>query len=1819
MAEPILDVPLPDNGPDVSAIPQTLVDPTALENVEPEGMNVPTSFWQSFRGAARAGTAIGVTADTMNMNKVRGRESGYKTDQQRRRETAAKAGGPDAPAYPDLTAQNDAAKMRVAEDNVIEQVMYDLSPSFQSVAGVAGSLAGAVVAPENLIGMQGILARKVPMLAGETIAAVAARTGTEAAILNTVTDPLIQGARLGSGSQAEYDWTQTLAAPVVGAVGGGALGAGAAAAGRALSRVGSPDVPDLALPSNQTIMRQFDPANAQVTMEPPKPRTIEEVVAQPEPAGPINASAIRPVEQAPQTPRPLNLSTMADGTLAPVTRIGNVQLSAPQSISLPSIRRDLGFDIPGTLIESPNSIKAFHGSPHNFDKFSMEKIGTGEGAQAYGHGLYFAESPKVAGEYQRKLSSDNAGAVYEVRINADPEKFLDWDKPLPADSPVRKRILELSKIASGSDDPASRNIAANAYILADRKELSGQGAYYQITRLMDASRDYMKEKYGERALFGKASEFANDEFMAFGFSGIKYLDGGSRQAGEGSRNYVVFDDSLVQIVSKNGEQLKKSTPLIDYLKGQATAKPETPQAIAAKPKSGTVPFKDGPVDQQALFRRNSAGGNLQTIPEQIKGGRPLAQTGTSQSSDASLNAVAVIARDIVRDFSAIARTGRVSPGAAGQYNLKNGAIRIRNYGDLDTLVHELGHGLHFDGGKKPEFDAILKANVSELAPYGAGKSPEGNAEAFAELFALYSLNPRAAEKRFPNAAADLDAILKSEFPKEYDAIQKMRGDLDALYNAPSADVVKANQISAPLPKFGDSFREFAATDRDPMGRRVYSMFDAMYTDYVDKMHPVYRTQEALVSIARKNGNAVDLNPVDQPYILSRMMSGAHGVADAQLKHGVLDVKGINPSGPSLSSGIEKAIGIKFDDAAYNDFGAYLIARRMVEEYNRFFAGDLDRPPGSLSMADYKNAVAAFEAANPNYKLGADDIYAFQKNHLTRLLDKGMISKELYDAMAAKGDYVPLMRDMRDFLDDVATQSSMGGKQGNLLVSSVAKKFRGSDRMVINPLESIFKRVHDLENTIAMNDTVSAIARLADEAGPGAGFIAEKIPNHQLRSQQVDVIDALRAAGKQAGADEADLHILIQQAEDLLGDSSWATLFKQEKIDSGAEPILFYWQNGERRALRLGDRKLGQSLYHSMTAMSAPEKDVFLNTLYMSQAILRSGVTRSLDFIAVNFVRDQITSMLTAGRSYIPFVSAAKGLIDAIAKTDESIAYAARGGAAGGAIVEAMSASAFGRNVKSLQGRDVMGKVLQAFEFSETGTRVGLYKSFFNEAKKIGMDDVNANLWATYRANDYIDFSKHGAKMGMMRKIVPFLNAAIQGSDKEIRSVGALVQLEAKRMSGETLSTTEMERLKDARVAFVRLLALGTVVGGGMAAMNAGNPKYENAPDYVKNANFIFSWMGRDYTIPKGFGIVQTMSNFFERGVDLANRGDQKSATDWLKAAGESFAPPFSNPFVNTYMDLTANYNRFRDRPIVPFYMQGVEPEYQFTPFTSGLAKNVGKMTGVSPMKLEYAFYNFGGGLARDVTFGWDMLMRKDAPEKQIYDYPVARRFIKNLERGSAAQKAFYDLVGMKSGELEKKQNAYKFLIQSGERDEAARYLAGMDADSRAWTVLTNGGFSASVKRNHPLMRAKEYTAIVNGMVRQLAVNNVIKDEELDRRNLTISRREAMPLTVDARQRAQAMDELLGLSTAVTRNSMVAVGAKGTKGLGLMDTGPILERIKIIAPEIHKELEYRLGKKNLPSEKDSFQRWPEFKRRLLTDGEDATFEDMIKEPRRGRRR
>jgi len=69
-------------------------------------------------------------------------------------------------------------------------------------------------------------------------------------------------------------------------------------------------------------------------------------------------------------------------------------------------------------------LEAYHGTPHKIEgAFDIKKVGTGEGAQAYGHGMYFAENPAVAEGYQTALSRKSPEAVkYMNELSKDADR-----------------------------------------------------------------------------------------------------------------------------------------------------------------------------------------------------------------------------------------------------------------------------------------------------------------------------------------------------------------------------------------------------------------------------------------------------------------------------------------------------------------------------------------------------------------------------------------------------------------------------------------------------------------------------------------------------------------------------------------------------------------------------------------------------------------------------------------------------------------------------------------------------------------------------------------------------------------------------------------------------------------------------------------------------------------------------------------------------------------------------------------------------------------------------------------------------------------------------------------------------------------------------------------------------------------------------------------------------------------------------------------------------------------------------------------------------
>jgi hypothetical protein len=251
-------------------------------------------------------------------------------------------------------------------------------------------------------------------------------------------------------------------------------------------------------------------------------------------------------------------------------------------------------------------IRAYHGSPHDFDRFDMSKIGTGEGAQAYGHGLYFAEAEDVAKQYRQNLSRADGGIdqiaqtlvaqsggdwkkalekfegdalnrvrsakaaglnyelppydvatlqalrkgepgrTYEVRINADPDDFLDWDKPLSQQS---EKVRGAAESALGYKPDIFRG---DEFVRALELERGGNAATGTVDRAA-----------------------ATAALRDAGIPGIRYLDQGSRTAGEGSRNYVVFRDDIIDIVKKYGIAAAASMYGIDAV-SQAMSTGQTP-------------------------------------------------------------------------------------------------------------------------------------------------------------------------------------------------------------------------------------------------------------------------------------------------------------------------------------------------------------------------------------------------------------------------------------------------------------------------------------------------------------------------------------------------------------------------------------------------------------------------------------------------------------------------------------------------------------------------------------------------------------------------------------------------------------------------------------------------------------------------------------------------------------------------------------------------------------------------------------------------------------------------------------------------------------------------------------------------------------------------------------------------------------------------------------------------------------------------------------------------------------------------------------------
>jgi hypothetical protein len=138
------------------------------------------------------------------------------------------------------------------------------------------------------------------------------------------------------------------------------------------------------------------------------------------------------------------------------------------------------------MAQVPNlmGLTAYHGTPHTIKgKFDISKVGTGEGAQAYGHGMYFAENPAVAKNYATDRS-------YVGKFMAGTPDKTPWDAQRIAQNTLNvhgdNAIAELqSTLKANSQSKNPKQLEANKKVeeainLLKTNQLQPTGNLYKV-------------------------------------------------------------------------------------------------------------------------------------------------------------------------------------------------------------------------------------------------------------------------------------------------------------------------------------------------------------------------------------------------------------------------------------------------------------------------------------------------------------------------------------------------------------------------------------------------------------------------------------------------------------------------------------------------------------------------------------------------------------------------------------------------------------------------------------------------------------------------------------------------------------------------------------------------------------------------------------------------------------------------------------------------------------------------------------------------------------------------------------------------------------------------------------------------------------------------------------------------------------------------------------------------------------------------------------------------------------------------------------------
>jgi hypothetical protein len=1270
-----------------------------------------------------------------------------------------------------------------------------------------------------------------------------------------------------------------------------------------------------------------------------------------------------------------------------------------------------------------------------------------------------------------------------------------------------------------------------------------------------------------------------------------------------------------------------------------------------------------------------------------------------------IRALSELMADFQRAAGLSVRTGRIDPAlqraataAGGQANgMYNGVARVRVQRDFDTFAHEAGH--HLERTLGGQLRASMAAHSHELLPIASPVAGAGNtslSEGFAEFFRRYLTNEQAARAQAPGFYRVFENLVEAENPRVYWTMQDIQDEYDRFLMGDPLDRGAAQQTVLRRPT--NAARRFLAdAERDgfvsTMADRLYEFHHGYIQNIWDKRHGWWMaTRDLLDEVNRITGQRITLAAADNPNKLLRMTSHTQAWAMQDLKEGIALRGRPNGGGVSMHQVLATAFGgtarDQWNEERARSFGDYLIARRAVQLYVRFrpqsrqtiqafvaanpqlgfllprlpanITSEIDRPPTAEPLYEHLNRLLRHEQQNPQFRQAAELYYRFNKDMIELLFEKGLITREEKLEYQQDRDYAPFQRDMSD-RETVegegieAKRPPRGRDKANKY--DVYRRLNGSMRDIINPIQSTVQTMFEIRLRAAVNDTLAAMDRLARQAGQTGNEIFERLPPTEARATEVNIREQLRQAARTAGMSPTDTAIMLTNVESQIGQNVVTTMFTQAQASEKGEKIVWFFENGKPIPAQLPDGALGRMMFEGLTAVGQRNMGQIMAALTWASGAVRTGVTLSFGFMIRNIITDAIASTVNSPYAR-PVLTQASGLREVLRGGQYMQMYNRYAGMMGGSSNADMFNQSIERDIASLRQRgfhvrvprslkDFAKAVFQVGEFSETATRVGIFRNAMRSAMADGMSQFEAAVEAAHYAHDVLDFSQHGSKTEALRRTIPFFNAALQGVYKYGRVLtanndyGNLIQIWDRHSRGLPLSRGEQSALGQAAKAW----AISVVGLGAMSlifcALGADDEDMAEVPDQIRATHWRISINGILYLLPKDIRTflvgedektdwmirmpkpfeIAWFANAVERAWDYFVNNDPTAARGMAKDFFTTLVPPHSITGADLFYGFVLGRDMYSGNDIVPIFEKGtgeLERSEQFGPYTTWTAKQIGDALNISPYYAEFLIRNLTASVGQDVASGIDAVLG-EGPLPSIADYPVARRFTYNAGKSSESLSTFYNMMTEGEGlnqwfwnsftedarSFHAAGNTYGKMIAAGGENSviASEYLSRINPDQRAYAILAEDfkGSGKSKYRNlHPMLNAAEGVRVTNAIMKEVVSGTLIQDKDK-------KFEEKKPL--DREQMRFARNELGHIRKGLAQNALNIMGVDGWRDQKLMDVDARFKVLKAGAPEVYDELMRRLKKEKVQEGAHLAKVWPKVKERIEASRKDADLGDL----------